>query len=185
MEETSTLEKSEGSRQTRLNAWLDWGSEYLGAGVLRLQLILIALSIAIWIFLQIAGAKSWLPGNLVFTLCVGNIAFALVYRARSLFIGKPPFWSWLIFIAVIIVVGITGSAIADVVLLLVFQVSFKLLPERLAADAPIGTLVTLIFSIISYRFEEQRAKLEARQRRRMKFNAICCHRRPRRSQDFK
>jgi sigma-B regulation protein RsbU (phosphoserine phosphatase) len=163
MDETTTEEMRDAS-QSRLSAWLNWGSQYLGAGVLRLQLVLIALSFLVWIFLKVAGATTWLPGNLIFTLCVGNLASAIVFHARSLFVGKTPPWNWLIFIVVITVVGISASAIADVVLLFLFHGAFSEFPKRVVADAPIGALVTLIFGIVSYRFEQQRENLEGRQR---------------------
>jgi len=151
------------SSERSLNAWLNWGSEYLGAGVLRLQLVLVALSVLIWIFLRLAGATTSLAGSLVFTLCIGNLASALVYHIRSLFVGRAAPWNWLILIVVITIVGICGSAVADVAILLLFHGAFSDFPKRVLADAPIGTLVTLIFGIVSYRFEQQKDKLEARE----------------------
>jgi sigma-B regulation protein RsbU (phosphoserine phosphatase) len=164
MEGASTSGEHGGARERKFDAWLNWGSQYLGAGVLRLQLVLVALSLAIWIFLKIAGAATSLPGNLVFTLCIGNWASALVFHARALFAGKRAPWNWLIFIAVITAVGISGSVIADAAVLLVFQRPYSYLYARVLSDAPIGTLVTLVFGIVSYRFEQQRETLEARQR---------------------
>lgn len=164
MADTLTPGGTELPRERGLNAWMNWGSQYLGAGVLRLQLNLIALSLVIWIFLKIVGATTWLPGNLVFTFCVGNLASALVYRTRSLFMGKSAPWNWLIFIVVITAVGIFGSAVADALILLLFHGTFSEYPGRMAADAPIGTLVTLVFGLVAYRLEEQKDKLEASRR---------------------
>jgi sigma-B regulation protein RsbU (phosphoserine phosphatase) len=164
MVDALTPGKSDRPRERKLSTWLDWGSQYLGGGVLRTQLVLIALAIIIWIFLKIAGATTWLPGNLFFTLCIGNWASVLVYHSRSLFVGKPAPWNWLIFLAVITLVGITGSAFADAMFLLVFRGTFSDFPKRVIADAPLGTLVTLIFCAVLYRSEQQRERLEARQR---------------------
>jgi sigma-B regulation protein RsbU (phosphoserine phosphatase) len=164
MDEITTDEQIDGTGSRKVSAWLNWGSQYLGAGILRLQLVLIALSIGIWVFLKIAGGTSWLPGNLVFTLCIGNLATALIYHARTLFIGRKAPWNWLIFVLIVGAVGIAGSAAADAVLLLLFRSPFSNFQKRLIEDAPIGTLVTLVFGIVSYRFELQREKLEARQR---------------------
>jgi phosphoserine phosphatase RsbU/P len=164
MDQLTTSEKTDRLSDRKLSAWLNWGSKYLGTGILRLQLVLIALSVVVWIFLKIAGAKTWLPGSLVFTLCVGNLATVLVYNSRSLFVGKTPLWNWLIFVAVITAVGIGGSAFADVVILLLTRGGFQNFPKRVIADAPIGTFVTLIFGTVTYRFDQQRGRLEARER---------------------
>jgi len=164
MEDALTPGTGDRSSDSRLDAWLNWGSPYLGSGVLRLQLILIVLSLVIWVFLRVAGATTSLTGNLVFTFCVGNWVSALVYHSRSLFLGKPAPWNWLIFLVVITAVGISGSVVADAAILLIFRRPFSTFPERVIADAPIGTLVTLIFGIVSYRFEQQRETLLGRQR---------------------
>ncbi|AXC14213.1 Serine phosphatase RsbU, regulator of sigma subunit [Acidisarcina polymorpha] len=164
MDQLTTDEEANRLSYKRVSVWLDWGSQYLGAGVLRLQLILIVLAIVIWMFLKIVGATAWLPGNLFFTICIGNLASALVYNARFLYANKPAPWNWLIYVGVIIAVGITASAIAEAAFLFVFRRTFSDFAKRVIADAPIGTLVTLVFSVVSYRFDQQREKFEAGQR---------------------
>jgi phosphoserine phosphatase RsbU/P len=164
MDDFEATAKSESSSTRSLSSWLDWGSQIFGTGFLRLQIVLVALSVVIWMFLRIAGATTWLPGNLIFTLCIGNLASVLVFRARTLFVSKAAPWNWLIFLAVITVVGVAGSIFADAVIFLLFHSSYSDFPARVIADAPIGTLVTLVFGVVSYRFELQREKLEARQR---------------------
>jgi len=163
MQDAPTTEERNGFRERKLDKWLNWGSQYLGGGVLRTQLVLVALALVIWTFLKIVGARTSLPGSLIFTLCIGNWASALVYRANPLYADKKPPWNWLIFLLVIIAVGISGSILADTIILLLFRGVYSDFPRRILADVPIGTLVTLVFGSITYRFEEQRAHLEARQ----------------------
>src|SRR5580658_10780337 len=134
-----------------LARWLNWGSEYLGSGVLRLQGMLILLALAVWIFLRITGATTSLPINLLFTLCIGNWAAFLVFRLQHLFIDRAAPWKWIVFLIVIVLIGISGSILAEGLVFIVFAGRFSNFTRRVAADAPIGTLVTLIFGAVAFR----------------------------------
>ena len=145
-------------------AWLDWGSEYLGTGVLQLQGILILVALAVWIFLRIVRTSTSLPLNLLFTFCVGNWVSFVVFRAQFLFAHKRAPWKWIVFLIVLALVGVSGSIFAEAVICLVIVGGFSNFLQRVASDAPIGTLVTFIFGVIAFRFEEQKDKMAERQR---------------------
>lgn len=164
MDEPHTHPPSRTPEDGTLDRWLNWGSQIFGSGFLRLQIILTLLALTVWIFLRILGAHTSLPVSFVFTFCVGNWSSVLVYRLQSLFVERPVPWNWIVFLAIIVAVGLSGSAFADVVLVLVFRWGHENLIHRIVGDAPIATLVTLIFGVVSFRFEEQRARMEQRQR---------------------
>jgi phosphoserine phosphatase RsbU/P len=164
MGDKPNIEQSRAIERRPLESWLNWGSEFLGARVLRLQGILILVALAVWTFLRIVGASTSLPLNLLFTLCVGNWVSFLVFRLQSLFVHKRAPWKWIVFLFVIVLVGVSGSIFAEAVVCLFFLGGFSNFLQRVAADAPIGTLVTLIFGVIAFRFEEQKDKMEERQR---------------------
>jgi sigma-B regulation protein RsbU (phosphoserine phosphatase) len=152
------------SSSRKPNAWLDWGSEVFGTGFLRLQAILLLLALGLWILFFVVGAKISLPGSLIFTLCIGNWASILSMWTRPLYAGKTPPRNWIIFVLVVLFGGISGSAFADGVVMLVFPRITGSFLQRVLTDAPVGTIVTLVFAIVSYRFQEERDKMEARQR---------------------
>jgi sigma-B regulation protein RsbU (phosphoserine phosphatase) len=164
MMESSLTAPKRVSGAAAARSWRDWGADFYGTGVLQLQAILIGVGFAVWVFLRAVGAPTWLPGSLIFTLCVGNWSAVVVNGSRSSFVGKPMPWNWIIFLAIILIGGISGSIFADTIILLLFRVNFGELPKRILADTPAGTFVTLVFGIVSYRFQEQRDAMEARQR---------------------
>jgi sigma-B regulation protein RsbU (phosphoserine phosphatase) len=112
----------------------------------------------------VVGAGTWLPGSLIFTFCIGNWSAVLVNYLRPFFVGKPVPWNWIAFLAIITVGGVSGSVFADTVIFLLFRGNFGELPKRILADTPTGTLITLVYGVVSFRFEEVREKMEARQR---------------------
>jgi sigma-B regulation protein RsbU (phosphoserine phosphatase) len=147
-----------------LTRWLNWGSQYLGMGVLRLQILLVLVSLAMFAILRFAGADFHLRGSLLFTLLIGNwSAFFLTRLRPSLESAKSP-WNWVMFFLAIVLVGTTGSVLAEMVIYLLFVGNFSHLSNDLLRDAPIGTLVTLIFVVISFAFEKQSSRLESRAR---------------------
>jgi sigma-B regulation protein RsbU (phosphoserine phosphatase) len=163
MENPRAQDHNRSSASAKIELWLNWGSQIFGSGFLRLQLVLILLSLTVWTFLRILGAHTSLAANLVFTFCVGNWSSILVYRSQSLFTRRAAPWNWLVFLAIIVAVGLSGSLLADAVLLLVFPHGGGSFFQRVVADAPVGTFVTLIFGVVSFRFEEQRSRMEERQ----------------------
>src|SRR5271156_3469751 len=98
MGDKPNIEQSRAVERRPLESWLNWGTEFLGFGVLRLQGILILVALAVWTFLRIVGASTSLPLNLLFTLCVGNWVSFLVFRVQSLFVHKRAPWKWIVFL---------------------------------------------------------------------------------------
>ncbi len=146
-------------------AWLDWGAGYLGTGVLRLQGILILVALAVWTFFRILGVSSSLPISILFTLLIGNWTNFLVIRARPLFKRRKFPWNWVIFLLVIALVGASGTVLAEVVATFVFfagdTTSFF---KHIVFDLRFTILVTLIFGFISFAFDTETEKMEARNR---------------------
>ncbi len=68
------------------------------------------------------------------------------------------------YIVVIVLVGTTGSVFAETVVYLLFATSFANFQTELLRDVPIGTVVTLTFVLISFAFDTQTEKMEARNR---------------------
>jgi len=163
MDGARDIDQSQAPAAKGLTYWLDWGSEYLGAGVLRLQCVLVLVAFSVWTFLRIAKAQTSLPVSILITLCIGNWASFMVFRLQSFYVHRRAPWKWIIFLIVIVAVGTSGSILAEAAVFLIFAGRFSNFPQRVAADAPIGTLVTLIFGVVNFIFEEKKSEMEERQ----------------------
>ncbi len=148
-----------------IGGWLGWGAQHLGTGILRLQLVLVTVAILVFAFVRILGVETHLPQTLTFTLLIGNWTNFLVIRARPLFRRRNFPWNWVIFLLVIALVGASGTVLAEVVATLIFfagdTTSFF---KHIIFDLPFAVLVTLIFGFISFAFDTQSEKMEARNR---------------------
>jgi sigma-B regulation protein RsbU (phosphoserine phosphatase) len=140
-----------------------WGAKEMRAGVLRLQLILVAVSITVFLLLKILGIPSRLLQTLTFTLLIGNWTSFFTYSARRIYQRKRFPWNWVLFLLVLMLVGITGTVMAEVVATLAFyggDTTFFF--KHLLFDLPFAALVTLIFGFVNFAFDAQAEKLEAR-----------------------
>src|SRR5271168_4461220 len=142
-----------------------WGAKHLGAGVLRLQLVLVTVAVTVFAFLRILGTESHLPQTLTFTLVIGNWTSFFVYRAGSLYQRRKFPWNWVLFLLVLALVGASGTVLAEVVATFIFFAGdTTLFFKHIFFDLPFAVLVTLIFGFISFAFDTQTEKMEARNR---------------------
>lgn len=142
-----------------------WGAKEMRVGVLRLQLILVAVSITVFLLLRILGIPSSLLQTLTFTLLIGNWTSFFTYSARRIYQRKKFPWNWVLFLLVLMLVGITGTAMTEVVATLAFYggdtTSFF---KHIVFDLPFAALVTLIFGFVNFAFDAQAEEMEARNR---------------------
>ena len=142
-----------------------WGAKQLGSGVLRLQLVLVTVSVTVFALLKILGTESHLPQTLTFTLVIGNWTSFFVYRAGPLYQRRRFPWNWVLFLLALTLVGATGTVLAEVVAtFLFFGGDTTFFFKHIVFDLPFAALVTLIFGFINFAFDAQAEKMEARNR---------------------
>jgi len=142
-----------------------WGAKEMRPGVLRLQLILIAVSITVFLLLRILGIPSSLLQTLTFTLLIGNWTSFFTYSARRIYQRKRFPWNWVLFLLVLMLVGITGTVMTEVVATLAFfRGDTTFFFKHIVFDLPFAALVTLIFGFVNFAFDAQAEKMEARNR---------------------
>jgi sigma-B regulation protein RsbU (phosphoserine phosphatase) len=163
MDDRRNIESGAAWERKTTAAWLDWGSEYVGTGILRLQGILILVALAVWIFFRILGVSSSLPISILFTLCIGNWSALIIFRLQPIYVRRQAPWNWIIFIFVVVLGGVSGSIFAEAVIFVIFAGNFSQFPRRVLANAPVATLVTLIYGIVTFVFEEKKSEMERRQ----------------------
>ena len=140
-----------------------WGAKQMRAGVLRLQVILAAVSITVFLLLKILGIPSSLLQTLTFTLLIGNWTSFFTYSSRRIYQGKRFPWNWVLFLLVLMVVGISGTLVTEAVATLAFYGGdTRFFWKHLVFDLPFAALVTLIFGFVNFAFDAQAEKLEAR-----------------------
>jgi phosphoserine phosphatase RsbU/P len=140
-----------------------WGAKEMRAGVLKLQLILVAVSVTVFLLLRILGIPSSLLQTLTFTLLIGNWTSLFTYTGRRIYQRKKFPWNWVLFLLVLMVVGITGTLMTEAVATLAFyHGDTTLFWKHLVFDLPFAALVTLIFGFVNFAFDAQAEKLEAR-----------------------
>jgi len=163
MADRHNLESGGTAEPRGVAAWLDWGSEYLGTGVLRFQGILLLVATAVWMFFRILGVSSSLPMSVVFTLCLGNWSASIIFRLQPFYLRRRTPWNWIIFLCVVVLCGISGSILAELVVFVVFSRNFSRFSREVVANIPVGTLVTLIYGIVLFVFEGKKDEMEQRQ----------------------
>ena len=153
----------ESAARRRQEGTYGWGAKEMRAGVLRLQLILVAVSITVFLLLKLLAFRSSLLQTLTFTLLIGNWTSFFTYSARRICQRKRFPWNWVLFLLVLMVVGITGTAVAEVVatLTILWRTIRRFLQAprirsslRGTGDADIG--------FVNFAFDAQAEKLEAR-----------------------
>ncbi len=137
---------------------------FIGSSWAGMQGALVLIGVCSWGMFKLVGASSNFFGTLIFTLFVGNWSSILLNLSRPLFGSRRPPWNWLIYVVLIVGVGATGSLLGDAVVKLVLFGPKANFFEHPAADIPIGTLITLIISVVFYIFAGQKDKLESRNR---------------------
>src|SRR5271155_2544902 len=142
-----------------------WGAREMRAGVWRLQLILVAVAITVFLLLRILGIPSSLLQTLTSTLLIGNWTSFFTYSARRIYQRKRFPWNWVLFLLVLMMVGITGTVMTEVVATFAFYggdtTSFF---KHIVFDLPFAALITLIFGFVNFAFDAQAEKMESRNR---------------------
>jgi phosphoserine phosphatase RsbU/P len=151
-------------RRSRTRSWLQYGSEFLGISWLQLEAALLLVAIAVWLFLSFAGSSGSFLSTLTFSLFIGNWAAGLINLGRPLFTRLRQPWSWIVFIILVVVVGVSGSILADVAVRAILGRPKADLFGDFGPEIPIGTLVTLIFGVVSYIYFDQKGSLESQNR---------------------
>jgi phosphoserine phosphatase RsbU/P len=131
-----------------------------GFSLLRFQLVLLTVAIAVRVLRWILHNPTRMISSLFYTFIAGNAAILLILLGRPLFERRPRPWNWMGYIVLLAVAGFAANMIAVVPSYWIFTppgVSFK---SAAFADLPLAMLVTIIVGMLIFFFGESRARLE-------------------------
>jgi len=133
-----------------------------GFGLLRFQLVLLLIAIAIRILNWIFDSPTGIVGILLYTLVAGNVVHLLLLPGRPLFERRPRPWNWIGYLLLLIFAGFVANVTAELPIYFLFPVhgagvSFL---QAVRSDMPITLLIALIVGIVFFVFNDSRARLE-------------------------
>jgi phosphoserine phosphatase RsbU/P len=134
--------------------------ELTGTNWISFELLLIAVAIFVYVLLRVVGASTTLRSDLVFTMVIGNWTAVLIALTQPVFVCRSFPWNWAIYLPVLLVLGISGSLIASVITFALSHSQGTHLTQNLGANVRFGTLITLVFGVITFLVAQQKAKLE-------------------------
>jgi sigma-B regulation protein RsbU (phosphoserine phosphatase) len=134
--------------------------ELTGISWTSFELLLIAVAVFVYVLLTVVGASTALRSDLVFTMVIGNWTAVLIALTQPSFVCRTFPWNWVIYLPLLLVVGVSGSFVASVVTFALSHSEGTRVSQGLGADVRFGTLITLVFGIITFLVAEQKAKLE-------------------------
>jgi len=150
------------SQWNRLQAKLAEISQLVGIRWPAFELLLAAVGAFIYVFLRVAGSTASLPIAFTFTLIIGNWAAALIALVQSSFVRRSFPWNWLVYLPVLLGVGISGSLLAYAVSFALWFPSHSDFVSGISSNLRLGTLVTVMFGVITFLAAEQKVRLETR-----------------------
>lgn len=135
-----------------------------GFSLLRFQLVLLLIAIAVRILNWIFHSPTGIVGILVYTFVAGNVVILLLQFGRPLFERRPQPWNWIGYLALLILAGFVANVVAELPIYFLFpaygaRVSFL---QAVRSDSSITLLIAFIIGVVSFVFEDSRTKLEAR-----------------------
>jgi sigma-B regulation protein RsbU (phosphoserine phosphatase) len=108
------------------------------------------------------GASASILIALTFTLLIGNWTATFIAVAQPSFVRRSFPWNWFVYLPVLFAVGLTGSFLAYVISFVLWFPARSDFIAGLTGNLRIGTLMTLMFGIITFLVAEQRLKLEVK-----------------------
>lgn len=132
-----------------------------GFGLLRFQLILVAVTIAVRVLRWVFHIPTRTLSTLVYSLIAGNVASLLLVLGRRLYNRRPRPWNWIGFIVLLLIVGPIANLAAELPCYFLFSPPNSTFRQEALADLPFAILVTIIVGLLIYGFEDSRTQLEA------------------------
>jgi sigma-B regulation protein RsbU (phosphoserine phosphatase) len=132
--------------------------------VWRFQLMLLLVAVCVRLVYWIFHADGHFVASLLGTFIVGNISILLIFATRPLFEKRRQPWNWIGYLSLLFFIGIFANFLAEIPIYLLFiprRVPFLL---AFLSDIPFSMLVTLIFGVLVFAFDDSRAQLEERNR---------------------
>lgn len=135
----------------------------LGVNFWQMQLVLLAIAVAVSGLFWLMRGYAHLPANLLFTFIIGNCTTLAITLATPFF-GKRPFpWDWFIYLCILLPVSAVASSIASVANRIAYGQTEQLL-QLDWFDIRTGTFLSLITGVVVYVSAKARGKLEERNR---------------------
>ena len=133
---------------------------YSGVGILRTQLILFSVALAIGAIQWLLTGHPSLISTLIYTLIAGNVTTFLLALLGPLFLQPFP-RDWITFIAVLLPVAFFASLLGGLLDRLVLHRSFASLANLKNGDIPYAALLCVVIGIVTRIFARNRASLQA------------------------
>jgi sigma-B regulation protein RsbU (phosphoserine phosphatase) len=135
----------------------------LGISFFRLQLVFLAITVAVSGLFWVIQGTTHPIANFLSTFIIGNCTAAAIILTAPLF-GKRPFpWDWFIYLCILLPVAAVASSIA----LVASRIAYGQREHLFSPDWSVirtGTFISLITGIAVYLSAKTRGKLEARNR---------------------
>jgi phosphoserine phosphatase RsbU/P len=131
-----------------------------GFNLLRIQIILLLLAIAVRLLQWALHAPGLMSTMLLDTFVGGNVAVLLILMGRPLFEKRSRPWNWVAYGLLLLGIAIVANVAMLPAYLYFAEPGFS--PrEILIRNSPLSLLVIVIVGILMYTFDNSRARLEA------------------------
>jgi sigma-B regulation protein RsbU (phosphoserine phosphatase) len=132
--------------------------------VWRFQLMLFLVAVCVRIVYWIFNTNGHILASLLGTFIVGNVSILLIFASRPLFEGRARPWNWIGYLGVLLVIGILANFLAEIPIYLLFVSRGIPFLTVFLEDFPFSMLVTLIFGVLVFAFDDSHSRLEERNR---------------------
>jgi len=133
-----------------------------GYNLLRFQLVLVAVAVAVRITRWVLHVPSHFIPTLIYSFIAGNVVILLLMVGRPVYARRAQPWKWIAFVLVLAVVGLLANIVAEAALFPLFTSPNITFRQAAASDLPFALLVTFIVGIVDFLFDESQARLVAR-----------------------
>jgi serine phosphatase RsbU (regulator of sigma subunit) len=134
-----------------------------GFSLLRFQFILLLVAICVRVVFWLFDRPANMVATLIATFVTGNFSVGVFVLTAPLFQRRPAPWNWIGYLPGLLLTGIAASVVAEIPIYFITRphVSFG---RSVLYDAPFGIVVTLIFGIVYFAYDNTRSRLEAHNR---------------------
>lgn len=132
-----------------------------GVSLLRFQLILLLVAICVRVVFWLFNRPGNLLATLIATFVTGNFSAGIFLLTGPIFQRRPPPWNWIGYLPGLLLTGVIASTVAEIPIYFIVSPPFSF-ERALLSDAPFGIVVTLIFGIVYFAYDNTRVRLEER-----------------------
>lgn len=132
-----------------------------GFNLLGFQLILLLVAVCVRVVFWIFDRPANMIATLIATLVTGNFSAGVFILTGSTFQRRSPPWNWIGYLPGLLLTGVIASIVAEIPIYLITRPPTTF-ARALLSDAPFGIVVTLVFGIVYFAYDNTRSRLVAR-----------------------